>query len=449
MKWRIILCTYIYILEVIDVAVVVALEETGSIFFVGGCLFRTSCCRTYRGVDVTQYLACPSASHSGNQFYPRLQNRDSTKTTKTAPNSSRRQNALDHPAAGLPSLSSKYIAIILSTRNTETMSSASTATDDTTATTPTTIHRQGVTLPLLTDDVTSWYQSSLVTVQQMTKAGLQLLLQTSYTMQQLVQQNQTKKKTKKNSDTALLTALSQQVVGTIFYEASTRTSCSFQTAALRLSGSYIHIDGMGNTSTGKKGETLYDTIRCIQCYTDAIVLRHPVTGSIYTILQQQQQQQNQRAHSVSPAKPIINAGDGIGEHPTQALLDVYTMYTEYIIHRCQRQVPATFIVVMLGDLKHGRTVHSLIQLLMSSTRDILYTDQLIIRCCAPNDSLQLPADIITSSITGSTESSNMIELEYYTDPLLACRDAHVLYVTRIQRERFSSDDDYNTVKVRF
>ena len=331
------------------------------------------------------------------------------------------------------------------------MSSACTATDDTTATTPTTIHRQGVTLPLLTDDVTTWYQSSLVTVQQMTKPGLQLLLQTSYTMQQLVQQNQTmttkKKKKTKNSDTVMLTALSQRVVGTIFYEASTRTSCSFQTATLRLSGSYIHIDGMGNTSTGKKGETLYDTIRCIQCYTDAIVLRHPVAGSIYTILQQQQQ--NQQSHSVIPAKPIINAGDGIGEHPTQALLDVYTMYTEYIIHRCQSQVPSTFVVVMLGDLKHGRTVHSLIQLLMSSTRDILYTDQLIIRCCAPNDSLQLPADIITSTIPGSTESSNRIQLEYYTDPLLACRDAHVLYVTRIQRERFSSDDDYNTVKVRF
>ena len=327
-------------------------------------------------------------------------------------------------------------------------SSASTAAASATnqpAATTTTIQTHGVTLPVLTQDVTTWYQSSLVTVRQITNAGLLLLLQTSYSMQQLVQQQQQKNQTKKNMtkiENEMLHALTNQVIGTIFYEASTRTSCSFQTATLRLHGTYIHIDGMGNTSTGKKGETLSDTIRCIQCYTDAIVLRHPLTGSIYTILQQQQQQQQQQQHSSpSRAKPIINAGDGIGEHPTQALLDVYTIYTEFIIHRCQRIVPSTLIVVMLGDLKHGRTVHSLIQLLMTSTHQILFTEQLIIRCCAPNDSLQLPADII------SNETKSNIQIEYYTDPLLACRDANVLYVTRIQRERFNSDDEYNTVKV--
>ena len=329
---------------------------------------------------------------------------------------------------------------------TSTITNTNTA-ETTMTTTTTTIQRHGVSLPLLTEDATTWYQSSLVTVQQITNTGLQLLLQTSYSMQQLVQKNQkkTKKKVKPNdTDVSLLNALSNQVIGTIFYEASTRTSCSFQTATLRLNGTYIHIDGMGNTSTGKKGETLSDTIRCIQCYTDAIVLRHPVTGSIYTILQQLQQQ------SETPTKPIINAGDGIGEHPTQALLDVYTMYTEYIIHRCQYQVPSTFTVVMLGDLKHGRTVHSLIQLLMTSTHNILYTDQLIIRCCAPNDTLQLPADILSnnSGSSSTTNTKSTVQIEYYTDPLLACRDANVLYVTRIQRERFQSDEDYNTVKVR-
>ena len=326
-------------------------------------------------------------------------------------------------------------------------SSASTAAASATnqpAATTTTIQTHGVTLPVLTQDVTTWYQSSLVTVRQITNAGLLLLLQTSYSMQQLVQQQQQKNQTKKNMtkiENEMLHALTNQVIGTIFYEASTRTSCSFQTATLRLHGTYIHIDGMGNTSTGKKGETLSDTIRCIQCYTDAIVLRHPLTGSIYTILQQQQQQQQQQHSSPSRAKPIINAGDGIGEHPTQALLDVYTIYTEFIIHRCQRIVPSTLIVVMLGDLKHGRTVHSLIQLLMTSTHQILFTEQLIIRCCAPNDSLQLPADIV------SIDSKSNLQIEYFTDPLLACRDANVLYVTRIQRERFNSDDEYNTVKV--
>lgn len=334
----------------------------------------------------------------------------------------------------------------VSTNNTDHSSASAAAASATNQhPTATTIQTHGVTLPVLTQDVTTWYQSSLVTVRQISNAGLLLLLQTSYSMQQLVQQQQqyqTKKKMTK-SENAMFHALTNQVIGTIFYEASTRTSCSFQTATLRLHGTYIHIDGMGNTSTGKKGETLSDTIRCIQCYTDAIVLRHPLTGSIYTILQQQQQQQEQQQQhsSLSRAKPIINAGDGIGEHPTQALLDVYTIYTECIIHRCQRIVPSTLIVVMLGDLKHGRTVHSLIQLLMTSTHQILYTEQLIIRCCAPNDSLQLPAD----SIANETKSN--LQIEYYTDPLLACRDANVLYVTRIQRERFHSDDEYNTVKV--
>ena len=337
------------------------------------------------------------------------------------------------------------------------MSSVVTSTNDDTTITTTkeerrTIQIHGVTLPLLTEDVTTWYQSSLVTVQQITQSGLQLLLQTSYKMQQVVQNQKKRKQTKSKSDMTndndtLLNSLSNQVIGTIFYEASTRTSCSFQTATLRLHGTYIHIDGMGNTSTGKKGETLYDTIRCIQCYTDAIVLRHPVTGSIYTILQQHQQQGS--SLPISPTKPIINAGDGIGEHPTQALLDVYTMYTEFIIHRRKNIAPSTFIVVMLGDLKHGRTVHSLVQLLMTSTHKILYTEQLIIRCCAPNDALQLPAAIVDNSKKASTTSSMMIQIEYYTDPLLACRDANVLYVTRIQRERFHSDEDYNTVKVRF
>ena len=109
--------------------------------------------------------------------------------------------------------------------------------------------------------------------------------------------------------------LKHRVLGTVFYEASTRTSCSFQAAVMRLGGTFIHVDGKGNSSANKKGESLEDTIRCLECYTDATVLRHPVQGSVGRVID-------------IAMKPVLNAGDGVGEHPTQALLDVFTIRDE-------------------------------------------------------------------------------------------------------------------------
>jgi aspartate carbamoyltransferase catalytic subunit len=343
---------------------------------------------------------------------------------------------------------------------------ANTPTSTTTVTTPsnTKIVVNGVTLPVLTHDPASWYLASLLTVQQVTPSGLQYLLQLSHRMQLQQQQQQQSQHPYERLQ------LPQFILGTLFYEASTRTSCSFQTAALKLGGNYIHVDGQGNTSTCKKGETLYDTVQCIQSYTDCTILRHPDTGSIYTLFPSTAK--GGGANNAAPvvtlplSKPIINAGDGTGEHPTQALLDVYTIYIEYILKYCQTgptststtsfssspsspsvQVPKTFIIVVLGDLKNGRTVHSFVKLLyQNTTHNVLYTDQLIIRCCAPNPTLQLPKDVVVQQ--GSTSSTSKVRLEYYQDPIEACTDAHVVYVTRIQKERFVNDEEYNAVKVR-
>ena len=132
------------------------------------------------------------------------------------------------------------------------------------------------------------------------------------------------------------------VMASVFYEPSTRTSCSFQAAMMRIGGQVLSISDVANSSVAK-GETLEDTMRCLQCYTNIIVMRHPETGSAA------------RASNVLQV-PLINAGDGIGEHPTQAMLDLYTIHGEF------GKVDG-LTVTMVGDLKNGRTVHSLAKLL--------------------------------------------------------------------------------------
>ena len=130
-------------------------------------------------------------------------------------------------------------------------------------------------------------------------------------------------------------------MASVFYEASTRTSCSFISAMERLGGSVIALHDMNSTSV-KKGESLSDTIRTMESICDITVLRHPGKGKV------------QEAAAVS-RKPIISGGDGTGEHPTQALLDAFTIREEL-------GTLNGITITMVGDLKHGRTVHSLAQL---------------------------------------------------------------------------------------
>ena len=141
-----------------------------------------------------------------------------------------------------------------------------------------------------------------------------------------------------------------QILANVFYEPSTRTSTSFAAAMQRLGGSVLQINE--STSSAVKGETLHDTIRCLSCYADALVLRHPVVGSAATA-------------SAASAIPVLNAGDGVGEHPTQALLDLYTIAAELggFEGGAGGGPPPQRTVTLLGDLKHGRTVHSLARLL--------------------------------------------------------------------------------------
>ena len=181
----------------------------------------------------------------------------------------------------------------------------------------------------------------------------------------------------------------------LFYEPSTRTSSSFYAAMTRLGGSVIPINEV-NYSSVTKGESLEDTIRTLECYADALVLRH------------YEEDATERAVSVASV-PIINAGNGAGEHPTQALLDLYTISKE------RGQIDGLNITLM-GDLKHGRTVHSLVKLLR------MYDVKL--NFVSPQE-LSLPSSYLMD------EDSQYIDLS----PIIEKTD--VLYVTRVQRERLA------------
>ena len=271
-----------------------------------------------------------------------------------------------------------------------------------------------LSFPILTEDPKSWIGQSLVSVTQITPKGFNLIITISQQMRNIV-------KNKGGGDERL----KHKLLATVFYEASTRTSCSFQAAIMRLGGKFIHVDGQGNSSAAKKKESLEDTIKCLECYVDVVVLRHPITGSVPNV-------------GLTSTKPLLNAGDGIGEHPTQALLDSFTIYDEL------NNTPPS-VVVFLGDLKHGRTVHSLAKLLVqlqcsSATDD--NNKSLVLRFCSPK-SLEIPQSILDYCTTHN------IKYELYTDLKEAVgTDAQVLYVTRIQKERFNTPDEYNSVKVR-
>ena len=155
--------------------------------------------------------------------------------------------------------------------------------------------------------------------------------------------------------------LAHRVLASLFFEPSTRTSCSFSAAMARLGGSVLSV--AESTSSAVKGESLADTVRSLACYADAVVLRHPAVGAAA-----------QAAAAVTV--PLINAGDGVGEHPTQALLDLYTILAE-------RGALAGTHVVLVGDLRNGRTVHSLSKLLARwpGVRFTLVAPGACRRCC--------------------------------------------------------------------
>ncbi|KAI8845118.1 hypothetical protein BJ741DRAFT_659217 [Chytriomyces cf. hyalinus JEL632] len=202
--------------------------------------------------------------------------------------------------------------------------------------------------------------------------------------------------------------LAGKVLCSAFYEASTRTSSSFEAAMLRLGGSVVSIDQI--TSSIAKGESLGDTVRTLASYGDALVLRHPEPGSAKV------------AAKYSPI-PVINAGDGIGEHPTQAFLDAYTIREEL-------GTINGLTITMVGDLKHGRTVHSLVKLISQYDVKINFVSPA---------SLCLPDDIKAVALKNGVKVFETTSL----DAVIASTD--VLYVTRIQKERFTDLKEYESV----
>ncbi len=207
-------------------------------------------------------------------------------------------------------------------------------------------------------------------------------------------------------------SLTGKIMASLFYEPSTRTRFSFESAMLRLGGSVITTENAKEFSSVSKGETLEDSIRIVNTYVDVIVLRHDEEGA------------SKRASLVSEV-PIINAGDGTGQHPTQALLDLYTIQRE--LGRLDG-----IRIAFVGDLKHGRTIRSLSYLLGNFTG-------IIIDFVSP-EGLRVGEDIkhyLTERHITWNETEDLDALKEHVD---------VLYQTRIQKERFKSDQEYRKFK---
>jgi aspartate carbamoyltransferase len=207
-----------------------------------------------------------------------------------------------------------------------------------------------------------------------------------------------------------LTLLKGKILATLFFEPSTRTRLSFETAMQRLGGGAISMGSIEGSSVAK-GETLVDTVRTVSQYADIIVIRHPRTGSA------------REAADAAPI-PVINAGDGTGQHPTQALLDIYTIHKELGSLK-------NLVVSMVGDLKNGRTVHALVELLSLYQARFYFVSP---------GALRMPEEII------SNLKEKGIEIVETEDLMKAASESHLIYMTRIQKERFTDLSEYERVK---
>ncbi len=215
------------------------------------------------------------------------------------------------------------------------------------------------------------------------------------------------------------TLLNGRRIALLFYEPSTRTRLSFQAAAQSLGAATIWFAGAEGTSV-MKGETLKDTIETVANYADAIVIRHPYDGAARWAAEIT----TRRAAKGEKKVPVINGGDGRNEHPTQTMLDLYT------ILQSQGRIDG-LTIAMVGDLKYGRTCHSLAYALgMYSCR---------IRLVAP-EQLQMPSHVLSYLGSRGIECTQHAAIEEVIG------EADILYMTRIQRERFPDENEYNRVR---
>jgi aspartate carbamoyltransferase len=255
-------------------------------------------------------------------------------------------------------------------------------------------------LPFGENKGADWYGKDIISVKQFGRSDLEYVFGVAHEMRGMVERVGT------------FDLLKGKILANLFYEPSTRTSSSFTAAMERLGGSVIPINEVKYSSVSK-GESLPDTIRTLECYTDVIVLRHPETGSAAIAAK-------------AARKPVINAGDGVGEHPTQALLDTFTIFEELSSGSVDNMT-----VTMLGDLKYGRTVHSLARLLSLYNVRINYVSPEI---------LHMPKEVMDEV---GAKGIQQAEFNSLSDVL---PQTDVLYVTRVQKERFEDPADYEKVK---
>ncbi|WP_289993617.1 aspartate carbamoyltransferase [Photorhabdus laumondii] len=243
------------------------------------------------------------------------------------------------------------------------------------------------------------YRKHIISINDLSREDLELVLQTAAALKARPQPE----------------LLKPKVIASCFFEASTRTRLSFETAIHRLGASVVGFSDSNNTSLGKKGETLADTISVISQYVDAIVIRHPQEGA------------PRLASEFSGDTPIINAGDGANQHPTQTLLDLFT------IQETQQRLDSLNIA-MVGDLKYGRTVHSLSQALAKFNGNHFYF-------IAP-EALPMPNHILHMLNEKGATYSQHANIEEVLPEL------DILYMTRVQKERLDPSE-YANAKAQF
>lgn len=238
----------------------------------------------------------------------------------------------------------------------------------------------------------NFYHQNIISVSQFSKKDIEILFDLAAFYQKGIEKG------------SIYHELSGKILTALFYEPSSRTFGSFIAAMQRLGGGIIPIQGVAYSSV-VKGENLTDTIKTFQSYSDVIAFRHPQKGAAAL------------AAKVSQI-PIINAGDGVGEHPTQALLDLFT------ISNCLRRTD-NLKVALVGDLKYGRTVHSLSQLLSLFSQISLYF-------------ISPPLSPMPSSILSFLKRKGL-KIHYAETINQVIKDIDVLYLTRIQKERMKPE----------
>ncbi|EFE97461.1 aspartate carbamoyltransferase [Serratia odorifera] len=243
------------------------------------------------------------------------------------------------------------------------------------------------------------YHKDIISINDLSREDLELVLRTAASLKAQPQPE----------------LLKHKVIASCFFEASTRTRLSFETAIQRLGASVVGFSDSSNTSLGKKGETLADTISVIGTYVDAIVMRHPQEGAA------------RLAAEFSGSIPVLNAGDGANQHPTQTLLDLFT------IQETQGRLN-NINIAMVGDLKYGRTVHSLTQALAKFEGNRFFF-------IAP-DALAMPGYILTMLEEKGIQYSLHNSIEEVVPQL------DILYMTRVQKERLDPSE-YANVKAQF